>query len=128
MTTCEAPEDIIAVFLELLPVAPFASLILFGIAVVLMSVEGVLTFRFGGVPDGLIGAIGAVFGGIGVIVWAGNWPESCGGTISLLGWVLIGVSVLIALVLFLFWRARRHDGGFMMRGYGDQNGGGFGGY
>ncbi|MGO1851830.1 MAG: hypothetical protein ACTH0V_00290 [Microbacteriaceae bacterium] len=124
MKDCAAPEDVIAVFMEVMPGVPFPGIVLLGVAVVLMTVEGLLTFRFGGVPDGLIGAIGVVFGGIGVLIWAGNWPTGCTGTVQLVGWIVIGIAVLVAAILFLFWRARRHDGGMLMRGYGDE---GFGG-
>lgn len=117
MQDCVDPDDIIEVFFATLPVMPFAGWVVLGIGVVLLAVEGVLRYGYGGVPDGIFGALGGIFAGVSIIIWASAWPEGCAGTIRVLGGISIGLAVLIGGIVLLAWRARRGDRGLLLRDY-----------
>lgn len=118
MPDCTAPEDLIAVLTTVWPPLPFVAIVLLIVALVFGLIEASLRFGFGGVPDGLFGMVALTLTGIALIVWATTWPAGCTGTVVTLGLVLVGVAIVVSAVLLLFWRARRRDGGTMIRGYG----------
>jgi len=127
MTDCTAPEDIFNVLVTIWPSLTLPGLIALGIAVVLIGFEFGMRFAYGGIPDGVLGALGIVALGIAAIIWSASWPAGCAGTISLLGIVAIVLAAAIGALVVFFWRARTRDGGMLLRGYDSTSGGQGGG-
>lgn len=117
MDGCDDPAALLQLLTEQFPALPLPATVLFVTAVILAVAEGALRFGFGGVPDGFIGMLALAAAGGGVLVWSSAWPDGCIGGVALLGWAAIGVAALLALVLLLFWRARRHDGATVLRDF-----------
>lgn len=120
MQDCTAPEDLFTVLTTVWPPLPLVAIVLLIATVILWIIEGSMRFGFGGVPDGLFGMLGLALLGIAIITWGYNWPSGCSGTVHVLGWVAIGIAILVGGILFVFWRARRADGGMLIRGYDNQ--------
>lgn len=118
MHDCSAPEDIFSVLTTVWPPLPFLAILTLVAAGIFWVIEASMRFGFGGVPDGLFGMIGLLLAGIATISWGNNWPDGCVGTVHVVGWLQIGISIVVTAALLLFWRARRHDGGTLIRGYG----------
>jgi len=120
MTECASASDLLAVLTSWpLPSLPFVGWILLAGAVLLFLLEAAMRYGYGGIPDGVLGAVGGVIAGVTVLLWSGSFAASCGGYVVTGGWAAIAASAIVGAIIVWFWRARRQDAGIVVRGYGD---------
>jgi len=75
------------------------------VAFAFWAIETGLRYSYGGVPDGVLGALGTVAIAVAILIYAGGWTNPCGQIISVSGFILLGIAVLVGAIVLWFWHA-----------------------